>query len=336
MSTTLTPSHVPRLQLRRRRADAGRDRLPRRQRLSGRSQSLAESPGSRASTSFSTTTARCQIIAHRSEMGTGVRTSLPMVARRRAQRRLVARPDPPGDRRHQVRLAEHRRLVLGEGLLRRHAHRRRQRADDARAGCGAARWKVPVGVSRLAITPSSMAPRNDRCRTASSSRPRLRCPCPIPSRCASSRRRSTRSSARPSPSRISTISSRAKARSGSTPDAGHGLRGSGTPARARQPGNAGRRCGGAESRRRAERGPPLEADATVRFKALGGAAVIADNSWAALQGRKALNVTGATAPTPRSIRSVRQQLLSTVQSAAEARCATSAMSTRRSRARHDA
>ena len=153
-------------------------------------------------------------------MGTGIRTSLPMVARRRARRRLVARPDPPGHRRHQVRLAEHRRLVLDQGLLRRHARRRRQRADDARAG-GRGALERAGGVRR---GPQSRR-RPWRRETIAVVRRARRggvgtALCPIPSRCASSRPRNTRSSARPSPSRTSTISSRARARSAST----HGCR----------------------------------------------------------------------------------------------------------------
>ena len=58
-----------------------------------------------------------------------------------------------------------------------------------------------------------------------------------------------------------------------------------------------------------------EAEPPYTFKALGGAAVIADNSWAALQGRKALNVTWSDSPHASfDSKTFRQQLLSTVQS----------------------
>ncbi len=58
-----------------------------------------------------------------------------------------------------------------------------------------------------------------------------------------------------------------------------------------------------------------EAEPPYVFKALGGAAVIADNSWAALQGRKALNVTWSDSPHASfDSKTFRQQLLTTVQS----------------------
>ena len=58
-----------------------------------------------------------------------------------------------------------------------------------------------------------------------------------------------------------------------------------------------------------------EAEPPYAFKALGGAAVIADNSWAALQGRKALNVTWSDSPHASfDSKTFRQQLLTTVQS----------------------
>ena len=58
-----------------------------------------------------------------------------------------------------------------------------------------------------------------------------------------------------------------------------------------------------------------EAEPPYVFKALGGAAVIADNSWAALQGRKALNVTWSDSPhSSFDSKTFRQQLLTTVQS----------------------
>ena len=57
-----------------------------------------------------------------------------------------------------------------------------------------------------------------------------------------------------------------------------------------------------------------EAEPPYVFKALGGAAVIADNSWAALQGRKALNVTWSDSPHASfDSKTFRQQLLTTVQ-----------------------
>ena len=58
-----------------------------------------------------------------------------------------------------------------------------------------------------------------------------------------------------------------------------------------------------------------EAEPPYVFKALGGAAVIADNSWAAIQGRKALNVTWSDSPHQSfDSKTFRQQLLTTVQS----------------------
>jgi isoquinoline 1-oxidoreductase beta subunit len=58
-----------------------------------------------------------------------------------------------------------------------------------------------------------------------------------------------------------------------------------------------------------------EAEPPYVFKALGGAAVIADNSWAALQGRKALNVTWSDSPhSTFDSKTFRQDLLKTVQS----------------------
>ena len=58
-----------------------------------------------------------------------------------------------------------------------------------------------------------------------------------------------------------------------------------------------------------------EAEPPYVFKALGGAAVIADNSWSAMQGRKALNVTWSDSPHASfDSKTFRQQLLTTVQS----------------------
>ena len=59
------------------------------------------------------------IVTHRSEMGTGIRTSLPDGRRRRARRRLGARQDRAGHRRRQVRRPEHRRIEIHPRLLRR-------------------------------------------------------------------------------------------------------------------------------------------------------------------------------------------------------------------------
>ena len=56
------------------------------------------------------------ITAHRSEMGTGSRTSLPAGGRRRARCRLEVGTRRAGNRRCQVRIAKHRWLVLGPRL----------------------------------------------------------------------------------------------------------------------------------------------------------------------------------------------------------------------------
>jgi CO/xanthine dehydrogenase Mo-binding subunit len=82
------------------------------------------------------------IVTHRSEMGTGIRTSLPMVAADEldadwaaaASSRASATP---------LRRSEHRRLTLGARLLRRVPSRRRV-ARAMLVSAAAAQWNVPA------------------------------------------------------------------------------------------------------------------------------------------------------------------------------------------------
>ena len=115
------------------------------------------------------------IVAHRSEMGTGIRTSLPIVLADELEADWTRVTHRPGHRRQEVRLAEHRRLVLDQGFLRGDARRRRHSAHDARAGAAAqverAGCRVRGPQPRRSSTSRSKVAR----RSANSSRRRDSC-----------------------------------------------------------------------------------------------------------------------------------------------------------------
>ena len=71
------------------------------------------------------------IVTHRSEMGTGIRTTLPLVAADELDADWSRVPHRAGHRRPALRRPEHRRLALDSRLLRRVPPRRRLGADDA-------------------------------------------------------------------------------------------------------------------------------------------------------------------------------------------------------------
>ena len=86
------------------------------------------------------------IVTHRSEMGTGIRTSLPAGRGRRARRGLEPRSHRAGRGRHAVRRPEHRRIAIDSRLLRRVPRGGRIREVDAGHGRGRAVERAGVGV----------------------------------------------------------------------------------------------------------------------------------------------------------------------------------------------
>ena len=83
------------------------------------------------------------IVTHRSEMGTGIRTSLPLVAADELDADWSRVPHRAGRRRHALRRSEHRRIAIDSRLLRRVPRRGRVGAVDARERRGGADGTCP-------------------------------------------------------------------------------------------------------------------------------------------------------------------------------------------------
>ena len=208
------PAHVPRPRLRRRRA-RDRHRLARRRDLP-RSARPGRSRWQPASTSSSIRTTALSIIAHRSEMGTGIRTSLPMVVadeldadwtRVRILQASATRSTAP---RTPTARAPSRTSTTPcawpAPAPGRCSSRRPRRA-------GTCRWSDVAATNHAVVHAASGT--NAR-RTASSSRRHRRCRLPDPRLAPVQARAEYRSSARPCRLRTSTTWSRARARSAST------------------------------------------------------------------------------------------------------------------------
>ena len=90
------------------------------------------------------------IVTHRSEMGTGIRTSLPLVAADELDADWSRVPHRAGHRRRALRRSEHRRLAIDPRLLRRVPARRRVRAVDAGERRGGAVERAGVASARRA------------------------------------------------------------------------------------------------------------------------------------------------------------------------------------------
>ncbi len=232
------------------------------------------------------------IVTHRSEMGTGIRTSLPLVAADELDADWSRVPHRAGHRRHALRRPEHRRLAIDPRFLRRVPPRRRLGAVDAGQRGGRAVERAGVGVHGGESRSRARARAAGSSATARSCRPRRSCPC----------RRRTTLKFKPK--------TRVEVRRQGTAD----LRPQRTSRPARRSSastsiatawctrrSSTRRCSAARSRRSTTRTrstvkgvqqtvtldtvkPPL------LFQPLGGVAVIADNTWAALQGRKKLKI----------------------------------------------
>ena len=118
------------------------------------------------------------IIAHRSEMGTTSRTSVPSDSGRRTGCRLEARETRAGHRRRALRLAKYRRLPLHPRILRAHAPGRRNRAHDAHASRRQPMGRSGVGVQSRPAHRRPLVRRDAASVTANSRPPPRSCPCP--------------------------------------------------------------------------------------------------------------------------------------------------------------
>ena len=88
------------------------------------------------------------IVTHRSEMGTGIRTSLPLVAADELDADWSRVTHRAGHRRSALRRSEHRRFAFDSRLLRRVPPRGRDRALDARERGGGAVERAGVASAR--------------------------------------------------------------------------------------------------------------------------------------------------------------------------------------------
>ena len=128
------------------------------------------------------------IVTHRSEMGTGIRTTLPMVAadeldadwsRCRIEQGI-------GDARYGDQNTDGSRSIRDFYVAFRQAG---ASARTMLVSAAAAQWNVPAGaVHDARITRSCIRPADDDWRTARSCRPRQSFPCRRPRACSSSRR----------------------------------------------------------------------------------------------------------------------------------------------------
>ena len=230
------------------------------------------------------------IVAHRSEMGTGSRTMLPLDPGRRDGSRLEARQDRAGHRRREIRRSEHRRLALDPQFLQRHAGMRRHRAPDARAG-----RRQPVGRSgfRMQGQAAPGGPRRSGKKLGFGELAAAAAKLPVPdkSKLVFKKKSEYRYIGKEIPiyDLADILARQGRLRHGCQ-DRRHGLRLHRASARAGRQGRLVRRQG---SLKVAGVSRTVEIPAFKPphgFQPLGGVAVIADNTWAAFQGRKKLKI----------------------------------------------
>ena len=150
-------------------------------------------------------------------------------------------------RRQEVRLAEHRRLLLDQGLLRADARGRRHRADDARAGGGRGRGTCRWPKSPRATTRSSTRRAAGRSGSASSSATARTLPVPAAASLQFKKAEAYRYVGKPIPSIDLDDIVKGNGIYGADVDrAGHGVRLDRASARAGQRRHVGRRRGGAQ------------------------------------------------------------------------------------------